>query len=657
MALLADKQTAVLAKIKKNRRLAHQVLFAHRHAYATPEFHGEIIDDMHSDAPFVCDIAFRGAAKSTIGEEAVVIRGGLREFKLGLVVGVSLPKAAERLHSIRRQFERNEQVRVAFGDLKSSPWGDDKIELANGTTIQAMGRGQAIRGTKAEDVRPDFMLLDDIDDYESIRSPELREKIMGWFLSELLPSGDGPNLKVRMLANDLGLDCIANRLRIDPRSGFKVHVYPCEYVNSKGERQPMWPSRFPLSEIDKVKARYFALGRGADYNREYMCRSDAPEDKPFKADMIRVEPRPRTWQAVYAMLDPARTVNTGSATTGCAIWSRIGAKLIVWDGWAKKMLPSEIIQSLFDINQQYSPVKLGVEKDGLEEWMMQPIRQEQVKRGIILPVVGLRAPKGKYDFIRGLQQFFSAREVEFAKECPELKQQLLSFPAPPIDAPNALAYCLILQPGAPMYEDFSGQNVAEEIEPASGRPLYVCFNTNGRHVTAQLVQYFDGALRVYADWLREGEPDAILGDLVREIGLSTRRGFKAICPPTHFDRWNNFGMVQAANRIPLAMNSGQQADLGRSEMRALLRTQARGFPALMVSSAARWTLNGLAGGYCRAVHKHGALAEYAEEGQYRVLIEGLESFVGLSGSGLAEQGEGYFRTAADGTRYRSALRR
>jgi hypothetical protein len=49
---------------------------------------------------------------------------------------------------------------------------------------------------------------------------------------------------------------------------------------------------------------------------------------------------------------------------------------------------------------------MGVEEDGLNEFLMQPIRQEQVRRGMMLPVEGVRAPIGKIDFIRALQPFF-----------------------------------------------------------------------------------------------------------------------------------------------------------------------------------------------------------------------------------------------------------
>jgi hypothetical protein len=59
---------------------------------------------------------------------------------------------------------------------------------------------------------------------------------------------------------------------------------------------------------------------------------------------------------------------------------------------------------------------------------MQPIRAEQAKRGIMLPIDDQKAPVGKIDFIKGLQPFFNAREVEFVKPLPELQAQLLGFP-------------------------------------------------------------------------------------------------------------------------------------------------------------------------------------------------------------------------------------
>ncbi len=78
---------------------------------------------------------------------------------------------------------------------------------------------------------------------------------------------------------------------------------------------------------------------------------------------------------------------------------------------------------------------------------------------------------------------------------------------------------------------------------------------------------------------------------------------------------------------------------------------------VLVSDTARWTLNGFAGGYARAMLRGGALADYAEEGPYRTLMEGLESFLGLTALGSTgdQDDDRSYAYTADGRRYVSML--
>ncbi len=81
-------------------------------------------------------------------------------------------------------------------------------------------------------------------------------------------------------------------------------------------------------------------------------------------------------------------------------------------------------------------------------------------------------------------------------------------------------------------------------------------------------------------------------------------------------------------------------------------------PMLLVSDQARWTLNAFAGGYARVLLKAGVLADYAEEGPYRTLIEGLESFAGKLelGYSTAEEADATFNAVTPAGRpYRSML--
>ncbi len=102
-----------------------------------------------------------------------------------------------------------------------------------------------------------------------------------------------------------------------------------------------------------------------------------------------------------------------------------------------------------------------------------------------------------------------------------------------------------------------------------------------------------------------------------------------MAPPEHFDNYDTLGLRAAAARVPVTVRKGGACHTGREEIRGLTARLTKGMPALKVSTNARWTLNGFAGGYARLVNKTGVLSDFADKGVYRTLMEGLESFAAL----------------------------
>ena len=645
----------IVARLYRDRPLAHKVLFAHRHREASPPFHKEMILDFHGPAGGVVDIVFRGGAKSTIAEEAIVIMAAMREFKNCLVIGENADRAASRLAAIRREITMNPRLIQAFGDLRGDVDGETRIVLANETCIQSLGKGQSLRGIKHLDQRPDLVFGDDLENRQDAYTPEARAKVSDWWNFDLMPAMD-PLGRWRMAATTLHPEALPETLA--RAEDVIVHRYPWYYLDENGEKVASWPERFPMDFIERTEESYLKQGKVQGYRQEFMCQAEAPELKPFKKEMFTVAPRVKSWQAVYSMTDPARTRNKNSADTGHAVWSWIGAKMVIWDAWGKQLLPNEIVDALFDTWDRYRPVKIGVERDGLEEFLMQPIRQEQVKRGIMLPIEDHKAPVGKLDFIRGLQPFFNAREVEFAQPLPDLEAQLLGFPTGKNDVPNALAYALRMRPGAPIYDDFGGRHVSEDLRPLPGRTLWLCLNATRNVVTGVLLQVLDGSVRVFNDYVREGEPSAVVGDIIQAANLDAGARVQLTAGPLHFDQYNNVGLRQAVAKLPMEIRNGVPPERSRTFIRSLLQRERQSMPMFLVSSEAKWTLNAFAGGYSRVLLKGGVLADYAEEGIYRTLIEGLESFLGLLELGNStEDGDGarFNAVTPGGQKYRSML--
>jgi hypothetical protein len=646
-----DDRSKTILELARNPRLAHATLFRHRHPNNTPEFHYEIIDDWHGPSPQILTMAFRGAAKSTLAEEAIIIKSCLRLFKNGIILGESESRATERLTSIKHEIETNPYIAELFGDLVGPVWQERKIVLGNGTVIQAFGRGQSLRGAKHLDQRPDLAFGDDMEDDECVATPEAREKFKQWFMKVVIPAL-APEYLFRIAATPLDPQAWAMKLKASP--DWLTKTYPIEYVDAEGKRQPTWPSRFPLKFIDNIKKSYQELGAAQEYMQEYMCEAIDPASRTFTNDLIKVEPTVRAWQATYAFFDPARSVKTTSAFTGKVVFSWMNNRLIVWDADGQLWKPDQIVNDIFAVADEYSPVEIGVEETGLNEFILQPLRHEQRRRGMAIPLRAYNAPKGKLDFIKGLQPFFKAGEVIFAKELPELKKELLAFPTGRIDALNALAYALKMRPGLPLYEDFSQNNIVEDI-PRSREPWWLAVNATQTFTTAALCQVINGGLYVAADWVREGDAGSEFSDIVTAAGLEASDKIRVITGSVHFGTHDTVGLRASARRVPVELRRGGTEVDGREYIRQLLRATRKGRPALQVGAKARNTLNAFSGGYAREVDKRGVVSDFARENGYKVLMEGLEGFAAVLRRGAAEPDPNVrYERAADGRQYITA---
>jgi hypothetical protein len=642
---MTPKHLALLRHYLKVPFDAHRDLFERRHEDTTADFHAQLIEWFWAPVDRSVLLAFRGSGKSTYSEEFTALVGCFDIYRNILLVGSSETRAAERLAAVSNEFKTNDKLIEAFGDQVSEPWTQTKLVLKNGHCIQAMGRDQDIRGIKHLDWRPDLVLVDDFEDKDNVQTPDGRRKTLRWFLAELLPACN-PKRKIRVLGTPMDPESVLMQLI---KIGWDNTVIPIEYLDEQGERQPAWPARFPMSWIDAEHRDYTSLGEGDVWDREYMCDATSHASRVFRPEMIKVEPILHTFQARWGMIDVARSLGRYSATTGWAIWSWEKHRLIVWDAGAKQMLPDEVIDTCFRLCRDYSLVDLGIEEDGLNEWLMQPIRIAQLERGTI-PVRAVRAPRSKMDFIRGL----AAVDFVLSHDMPELRSQLLGFPTGRIDAPNALAYALQLRPGRLIYDSW---NATTHIRPLVLRegPVFLVANADRSMVVGILVQLDGSRVGVLNDWCIEGDPGEATETLVRNASVACGRAFTVTLGPKHFDQWQNVGLAQAFRGFGIDVRPGTSPDKGREFIRHELERSPGGSPGITISENATWTLRAFAGGYSRPLRDGYPVAE-AADGKYKLLMEAFESFCGLIAYGLDEADtQPNYMYDAQGRRYLSAM--
>lgn len=657
-----EARRQMLEMIAKEPVLAHEYLFSHRHPNITPDFHKDMINLWHDiTVPEVAIQAFRGGAKSTVGcEEATIIMALLGVFKNGIIIGERFDRAVERLDAIKHELETNEKINFLFGDPRGKIWKEGKIELFNSTVIQAIGQGQSMRGAKHHDQRPDYCVGDDIEDDDNVRTEEAKKSLLSWFMSVVMPAMDKEFHLIRIVGTPLDTNSLMETLTDD--EGWQGKKYPIEYIDHDGNRQPTWPDRFPLDDIDARKERFERMGLLLEYGREYMCEARTGETRQFTEEIIRVEPRARRWEAVYSVHDPARTANKDSSDhTGKAVFSWIGDHLKIWEASGHFWMPDQIVNDIFDTADKYDPVVLGVEKTGLEEFIMQPIRNEMSKRNQVLPIRALDPPRGpnKLDFIRGLQPFFANGQASMAEECEDLRVQLLNFPAGRIDVPNALAYAMKLRPGLTVYREFNEEHIAVDYYVTKSRKAIAINHEDGCLTGVIYEKTFQG-LVIIDNVIYEGDPNQRCRDLLQYARYVANGGqnLDVFVHPSHFEKYSTSGLIGALRKEGCEPRKAGDVMKGRGFIIEALRTKIEGRPIFRVSTNAKHVLNGFSAGYAFEYNKIGkGLADRANPGMYRTLIEGLECAMAIytsSVSDLPEQPPN-FRTDSSGRTYLSTM--
>ncbi len=531
----------------------------------------------------------------------------------------------ERLSAVKHEMTTSPRYLSIFGELQGPTWNDAEILLTNGVMIKAFGARQSLRGAKHWDQRPDMLFVDDLEDEENVATKESRDKLFRWFWRSLLPACE-PDARIRVVGTPMHPESLLERLRKEAGWPFPVYPIVIPAVSEPSQWvQSNWPSRYPLERIKEIRDGFAKVGDLEGFVQEYLCQSEEQSLKVFQPRHIVKAPDIPAWAPSMVVVDPSRTTRVGkSARTGYVVFSWIGAKCYVRAAYGAYHQPDQIIEETFKLDRLFSPVKVGVEKDGLEEFLMQPYRQEILKTGQPVPLWPLNAPRdrNKTRFISGLQAFFEGGDILMCGDFPDLTQEMDGFPRGLVDVLNALAYAPQMRGGRAVYEDFGFVHVSPELQPNPRLPSYLCVSAKPNHCAGALVQFVNGCLRVYADWVKEGDVTSALEQMIPEARIAAGR-LPLLCAPLPlFDAYNNAGLPLACRRLNLSPVKVPGGQIG--SLRPFLVRQSMHQPAFMVSQAARWTLNALALGYSYSLDKSGILSHEPDAGYYQTLMEGLE---------------------------------
>lgn len=284
------------AKLEKDPLAWIKYFFPSYAKYEFAPFHTRAIKRMiNNDDWFEVLSWSRELAKSTIVMFVVMYRV-LTGRNKNVILAAATQDAAERLlRPYKGNFEANGRLKAFYGEQKSlDTWTGTEFILKNGASFLGIGAGNAPRGSRAEAVRPDILLLDDFDTDADCRNKTVLDKKWEWWEQALYPtkSVSEPTLIVfcgNIIAKDT---CVA-------RAGAKAdHWDIINIVDKDGNSN--WPQKNKPEHIARIRQQISTKA----FQQEYM-NNPISEGKIFKNLPFGKVPQYKKFKFIVVYGDPA----------------------------------------------------------------------------------------------------------------------------------------------------------------------------------------------------------------------------------------------------------------------------------------------------------------------------------------------------------------
>lgn len=397
----------------------------------------------------------RGFSKTTL-ENAANLYVALTENNAVIVyVSETMTHAEIQVGNIRKQLESNQTLRAAYGDqvpLRSdaNKWNDGLLMLNSGAVITARGRGGQIRGMNFDSERPTHIVIDDVEDEESIKTKEQREKTQNWLYSSVVPAGnimegdlDTRPTQITMLGTLLGADTLLTTVTKDPSFGV------VKFGATLPDGNMLWEYKMSREGYEKKRAAYRAVGKLSVFVREYDSIIRNEEDALFPSTFrYHLISRPELVQVSIAM-DLAISANPKADHTALVVSGRRASDggivfLDEWGGVGKT--PREQVDAFFTYHQRWACTWAGVESVAYQAAMVHLLIEEMARRGYffeVTPILQGKEEKKDQRIVGMLSPRYKNGYITHHQPLPKLEGMLTDWPNGKKDFPDAAAMSLI----------------------------------------------------------------------------------------------------------------------------------------------------------------------------------------------------------------------
>ena len=389
-----------------------QIYLKHYVTSATPDFHWAIYQDLEDELiAYLLLNAFRDSAKSTLASLGLPLYAAVTgRYKFIIPCSDTSTQAKQHIANLIHELESNKELIEDFGPFKGGDeWTKTSIVLAKGTKILSRSRGQKVRGLRHLQYRPDLIIGDDVENTESVRTKEQRDKTSEWWLSDVWPALDKKRGKLILLGNLLHLDSlIARQKKLILKEGLGI-VKEYKILDKNGNS--VWPERFSAKDIKQLKARDNRF-----FLREYMLKVIPDEGQVIKKVHYYTE-LPKL-VAIAIGVDPAISKKaTADYTAINTMGQGEDGNFYNLDNVAGRWDMNEVLPIINEIYTRYNnaypevPIFLGLEDVAYQRALI----EEYTRRYLIAPEP-IKATKDKRARLATHEPYFTSGGIKFREQ-------------------------------------------------------------------------------------------------------------------------------------------------------------------------------------------------------------------------------------------------
>lgn len=417
-------------------------------SHKTPVVHLKMLDKLVSGSEQIVNLCFRGAAKTTLFGEYLILFLAVFGHLAGFGAVTGLIYVSDSMDNGVKSLRKNIEHRYWSSDFLQHWLPPEGVKFTDGYMeftsrngnklgVKMFGAKTGIRGTKIFGKRPVFAILDDLISDEDAKSKASMTTIKDTVYKGINYALDPTRRKIVFNGTPFNSEDIM--IEAVESGAWDVNVWPvCErFPCSREEFRGAWPDRFPYEFVRSQYENMVMSGKTEAFQQELMLQIAASDSRMIQDDEIQwyslklLEKAKHNYN-YYLTTDFATSVRETADDNVLSMWAYSANGDWLWvDGVVRQQTMDDTVDDVFRLVSKWAPQSVGIEVTGQQQGFIAWFKNEMVQRNIWFNFAS-SDEKSKAPGIRPQTDKFS----RFNMVVPQFKMGKIHFPIELKDTPE-----------------------------------------------------------------------------------------------------------------------------------------------------------------------------------------------------------------------------